>query len=146
MECRLRGGSMEPAIPRGSKLRIDLGSPAPGRVGEVIAFVQDSGICVHRVAYLGRGRRSREYLVTQGDACFHPDAPLHARCVLGPVTEFLHDGHWTAVSNRPSSGRSLPGRLLLKFIAGFMEIDVRLAGCAAAVLRIRKESAVTVET
>jgi len=147
IECGLRGGSMEPAIPRGSRLRIQIGRAAPFRVGDVIAFVQESGICVHRVAHLGRGPRSRDHIVTQGDACFNPDAPVGLRQVVGPVIEFRHGERWTTVANPSSAGRaqSLVGRSLLTLIAALTEVDVRLGRCAARFLRIRKEEPAAVE-
>jgi hypothetical protein len=142
IECRLRGGSMEPAVPRGATLRISLGRVAPYRVGEVVAFVQDAGICVHRVAFLGRSQRARDYIITQGDACFYPDPPISTPLVLGPVTEFRLKGDWVPTDDQASVGRarSFLGRTLLKLIAGLMELDIRLGQRAAKVLRIRKES------
>lgn len=139
---QIRGASMGSAIPRGSALRISLGRAAPYRIGEVVAFVQDSGICVHRVAYLGRGRRAKDYVVTQGDACFYPDPPVSSQRVLGRVTEFRYEERWLPAADRASRDRaqSLAGRLLLKLVAGLLEVNVRLAQVAAGILRIRKEN------
>ena len=147
IECQLRGGSMEPAIPRGATLRISLGRVAPYRVGEVVAFVQDAGICVHRVAFLGRSQRARDYIITQGDACFYPDSPINTSLVLGTATEFRLEGDWIPTTDQASVGRarSFLGRTLLKLIAGLMELDIRLAQSAAKILRIRKESAAAAE-
>lgn len=147
IECRLRGGSMEPALPRGATLRISLGRAAHYRVGEVVAFVQDSGICVHRVACLGRGQRARDYIVTQGDACFYPDPPISTRHVLGPVTEFRHNEDWFPTGDQASAdrARSFFGRILLKLVAGLMELNVNMARGAARALRLRKERAVAAD-
>jgi hypothetical protein len=147
IECRLRGGSMEPAVPRGATLRINLGRVAPYRVGEVVAFVQDAGICVHRVAFLGRSQRARDYIITQGDACYNPDPPMSTSLVLGRVTEFRLEGDWVPTGDQASVGRarSFPGKTLLKLIAGLMELDIRLGQRAAKVLRIRKESPAAAE-
>ena len=143
IECRLRGGSMEPAVPRGATLRISLGRVAPYRVGEVVAFVQAASVCVHRVAFLGRSQKARDYIITQGDACFYPDPPISTRLVLGPVTEFRLKGDWVPTGDQASMGRarSFLGRTLLTLIAGLMELDIRLGQRAAKVLRIRKERA-----
>ncbi|MGH8640473.1 MAG: hypothetical protein ACRET6_02115, partial [Burkholderiales bacterium] len=143
IECRLRGGSMEPTIPRGAALRISLGRAAPYRVGQIVAFVEGSGICVHRVACLGHGPRARDYLVTQGDACLNPDVPISARQVIGPVTEFRRNEEWVPAGNQAFSGRarSLAGRMLLLLVAGLMEINVNLARGTARILRLRKEQA-----
>jgi hypothetical protein len=138
---------MEPAVPRGATLRISLGRVAPYRVGEVVAFVQDAGICVHRVAFLGRSQQARDYIITQGDACFYPDPPISTRLVLGPVTEFRLKGDWVPTGDQASVGRarSFLGKTLLKLIAGLMELDIRLGQRAAKVLRIRKESPAAAE-
>jgi len=143
IECTLRGASMGAAIPAGARLRIDLGRGAPYRVGEVVAFVRGSGICVHRVAYLGQGPRASDQLVTQGDACFYPDAPVAARCVLGPVTELDDGAGWRPVAGPSSRDRSQSaiGRALLGALSALTELNVPLARCAARVLRLRKESA-----
>ena len=147
IECRLRGGSMEPAIPRGATLRIQLGRAAPYRVGEVVAFVQDSGICVHRVARLGRSKRTRDFVVTQGDACYYPDPPIGTRQVLGPVTEFRSHRDWMPVDNAVFAGRARSpiGRALLMLISGLLELNVNLARSAARTLRLRKEHAMAAE-
>ena len=146
VECRLRGGSMEPAIPRGATLRIQLGRTEPYRVGEVVAFVQDSGICVHRVACLGRGPRVRDFVITQGDACFYPDPPISLRQVLGPVKEFRRQADWVPVDNEASAGRarSPAGRTLLVLVAALLAINVGWARGVARILRLRKEHAATV--
>lgn len=147
IECRLRGGSMEPAIPRNAMLRIHLGRAAPYRVGEVVAFVQDSGICVHRVACLGRGQQTRDLVITQGDACFYPDPPVSTRQVLGPVTEYRHKEDWVPTSDQapPGRARSLVGRVLLMLVAGLTELNVNMARGAARALRLRKERAMAAE-
>jgi len=148
IECGLRGASMEPAIPRGSALRIDLGRPARYRIGEVVAFVKDSGICVHRVAYLGRGKRRTDFLVTQGDGCFYPDPPINLRQVLGPVTAYRAEDGWIPTSGQGSAGRaqSLTGRILLALVARMMEINVTVARGIAGALRLRKEVAMATDT
>jgi hypothetical protein len=141
IECQLRGGSMGVAIPAGASLRIDLGTSASHRIGEIVAFVQDSGICVHRIAYLGRGSRSSDYIITQGDACFYPDPPINSKRVLGSVTEFRIGENWIVTGIQPSHdrARSIVGRFLLKLVAGLMEVNVRLAQGVARILRVRKE-------
>jgi hypothetical protein len=147
IECRLRGGSMGAAIPSGSMLRIDLGRSGPYRVGEIIAFVRESGICVHRVAYLGRRERTRDFMVTQGDACFYPDPPVSTHAVLGAVTDFRCGDDWVATDMQVSAGRagSITGKILLGLVAGLLELNVPVARGVAGALRIRKESATAAE-
>jgi hypothetical protein len=142
LECRLRGGSMGAAIPAGSALRIDVGRTQPARVGEVIAFMRDDGLCVHRVAH-----RHGERLVTQGDACFYPDEPIDDAHVLGPVTGFLDGAEWKPVGDaRPGDpALTIGARALLGIVASLAKIDVRLAGFAARALRMRKEGPANAE-
>lgn len=146
IECNLRGASMGTAIPAGSTVRVRLDAARPYGVGEVVAFVVHDGLCVHRIAYLGKGARARAYLVTQGDACFYPDAPIEPRHILGPVLEFQSGGGWLAVSGTLTQDRaaSFWGRSLLQMMSRLLEIDVRLATYAARILRLRKERAVSV--
>ena len=133
IECRLRGGSMESAIPRGSTLRIGLRARVPLRVGEVVAFAEESGVCIHRVVYRGRGPRAKGYVVTQGDACLCPDPPVGEDRVLGPVTAFQQRDVWAAPGAPPPSARarSLASRVLQLAISALMEVDVQLGRFAA---------------
>ncbi len=148
IECRLRGGSMEPAIARGSRLRIDAGQAPPYPVGAVVAFVRESDICVHRIAYVGRGRKSSGSIITQGDACLNPDPPMDVSRVIGTVSWMRQGECWSEVAAQAAPGRaqSFLGRSFLKLISTLMEIDMRLARTAAKALRVRKENAVAVET
>lgn len=141
IECNLRGASMGTAIPAGSAIRIRLEESRSYRVGEIVAFVVHDGLCVHRIAHLGRRERVRNYLITQGDACFNPDPPIELRHVLGPVVEFRDRERWVPAAGRPSRDRaqSLTGRALLKIVASLMEADIRLARGATWLLRLRKE-------
>ena len=134
---------MEPAIPRGSALRIDLSRERPWRTGEIVAFVRDSGICVHRIAYCGRGRRCADFIITQGDGCFYPDEPVNLGRVLGAVMAYRSQDEWIAAGDRASADRALssPGRILLRLVAGLMEVDVAAARLAARALRLRSERA-----
>jgi len=143
IECRLRGGSMGAAVPRGSMLRISLAGAGPYRIGQVVAFADYSGICVHRVVYLGRGSSVRDYIITQGDACFYPDPPVKCERVLGAVTAFRQGDDWMSISVPPLPDRahSPLGKALLSLIGGLLEMNVRVAQVAAKCLRIRKENA-----
>jgi hypothetical protein len=129
-------------IPAGSSVRVRLDAARAYRVGEIVAFVVHDGLCVHRIAYLGEGARTRGFLVTQGDACSNPDAPIKYQHILGPVVAFRADGDWRAVGH-PALGErctSSWARFLLKLVARLLELDVRLATGAAKALRLRKES------
>jgi hypothetical protein len=147
IECRLGGGSMGAAIPRGSTLRIRLSLETSYRIGEIVAFADESGLCVHRVVYIGSGKRADGYLITQGDACYYPDPPVHSTRVLGRVTEFCHSGSWKATTMQPSPDHAVSrvGRTLKSVIAALLEWNVRPARIAARALRIRKEHGVTLD-
>lgn len=121
---------MEPAIPAGSRLRIMCLAPQFYRTGQVIAFVAGDGVCVHRIVYRGRWRHARNYLITMGDNCQMPDAPVHVDSILGTVTEFAHEGPWKPPPRAPRLGRPLGRlvRLLVRLIlAGILELNLQLA-------------------
>jgi len=135
LELRLRGGSMAPAIPAGSMLRIAVGRGGPFAAGEVVAFARADEVCVHRVAW-----RSGELLVTQGDACRVPDEPIDASRVLGAVTDFMDASAWRAVATtapREARSRTAAGRGLLRLVVLLAKMDVRLARFAARALQPR---------
>lgn len=144
IECRLRGGSMGRAIPAGAALRIDLGHAGPYRVGDVVAFVQAAGVCVHRVAYRGSNPRTADLMITQGDACHYPDPPISGSDVLGLVTAYRVNEDWQPATTVPAPDRATSpvGKALLRWISRLMELHPRLAQWAARMLRIRKEHAV----
>ena len=133
---------MGAAIPAGSALRIDVGRSAPACVGEVIAFVRDDGLCVHRVVH-----RAGALLVTQGDACFYPDEPIDDARVLGAVGAFLDGAEWRAVGAAPpdARARTLTGRALRAIVASLTRADVRLARFAARTMRLRREGPANAE-
>jgi hypothetical protein len=141
LECRLRGASMGHAIPAGSRLRIDLATAGGLKAGDLVAFVRDDGICVHRIVYLGRRDAARDFVITQGDACFYPDPPVRLAQVIGPVTEFRNGLEWTRVGTQAEGERAGTrlGRTLLCIVASLTEIHVPIAGLFARMLRLRTE-------
>jgi hypothetical protein len=85
VSARFTGRSMEPTIPSGSEVRLACGAP-PG-VGDVVAFIRDGHIVLHRVEALSPAGR---WILTRGDACLLPDPPLTDRAlVLGRATSPL---------------------------------------------------------
>jgi len=120
VECRIRGASMEAAIPRGSRIRITFGRE-PHQVGDIVAFMVGERIVVHRIVH-----RARRHLLTRGDAMLLPDSPVDAVAVLGAVNAIDSGSGWrppAAQTLRPRRDRLLSflvlvaGRLLLKFDA-----------------------------
>lgn len=99
VECRIRGASMETAIPRGSRIRITFNG-APHRVGDIVAFMIGERIVVHRVVH-----RARRRLLTRGDAMLLPDPPIDAAAVLGAVDAIDSGSGW-----RQPAAPTLPPR------------------------------------
>jgi len=107
VESTVIGGSMGRTIPAGTRIRIELSSPRAYRPGEVIAFVSDQHLIVHRVVRAPR-RRPRGRVLTRGDASLIADPPVPADRVLGPVTAMQSGGQWTSVGSHPA--RAWPAR------------------------------------
>jgi len=128
LECRFGGGSMRPAIPSPSRLRIGFaGEPRCG-VGCVIAYMAGDTVMVHRVVYRGRWRGARGHLILCGDRLVIPDLPVDERWILGSILAVQKDGVWSPPG---PSYRPLPARIaafiLSRLTGALLEIDVRLA-------------------
>lgn len=139
VECGLRGGSMASAIPAGSRIRICC-EPGPFRVGDVVAFLNEGRMVVHRVVHRS-GRGVRAWLVTRGDAMVLWDPPIIEAAALGRVISFDAGSGWNEVglpSWRPRRDRLLAfvvlcaGALLLRFsadsarrLAGWLQLTER---------------------
>ena len=93
-ESAIRGGSMAPAIPSGSRLRVRLGSNEQCLPGAVVFFLSDSGFVVHRVVSMRRRRANPKYLITLGDNCLVPDPPVSVDRVLGVVESYQTTTGW----------------------------------------------------
>ena len=128
LECQFRGGSMRPAVPARSRLRIDAGAYDDCPIGRVVAYVAADRVMVHRVVYQGRSRRARGHLVMCGDRLVLPDLPVDRRWIIGPVIGVQTHGEW--VLPGPPQRRRIP-RFTASFLAAFtgalLEVDVRLA-------------------
>jgi hypothetical protein len=123
VECALRGGSMAAAIPAGSRIRICC-EPGPFRIGDVVAFLSEGSMVVHRVVH--RSRSVPAWLVMRGDAMILWDPPIIEAAALGRVIAFDAGSGWKEVgppSWRPRRERLLAfvvlfaGALLLRFSA-----------------------------
>jgi hypothetical protein len=98
IECRLRGASMAGAIPAGSRIRIALAS-GPYQVGDVVAFMDDAQVVVHRIVRAGvrRDAPGNALIITRGDAMVVPDAPIETRAVLGRISAIAGGTDWCPV-------------------------------------------------
>ena len=84
-ESAIRGSSMCPAIPKFSRLRVQLlGTRCPGP-GDVLYFLADDGFMIHRVVRQLLAGSGELYYLTIGDNCLAPDPPVPEHRVLGVV-------------------------------------------------------------
>jgi hypothetical protein len=84
-ESAIRGSSMAPAIPKLSRLRVQLlGSRVP-ELGDILFYLADDGFMVHRVVHQVSAASGERYYLTIGDNCLAPDRPVSERRVLGTV-------------------------------------------------------------
>jgi hypothetical protein len=97
-ESAIRGGSMAPAIPEYSRLRIQpLGTRVP-EAGDILYYLADDGFVIHRLVHHVLASSGERYYLTIGDNCLAPDQPVAENRVLGVV-----------IAVETSSGRRPPG-------------------------------------
>lgn len=77
---RVTGASMLPSLWPGDNLTIERADPAQARIGEVVAYLREDRLFVHRVSEHVAG-----HLVTRGDALRSPDPPVAYGNVIGRV-------------------------------------------------------------
>jgi len=129
VECQLRGASMSGAIPAGSRIRIALGG-TPYRRGEVVAFVTDTDLVVHRIVYARRRwlrRDPLQFMITRGDAMLLPDAPINTDFALGRVVEMRVGAEWRALNARAQMPRRERLLAFLILVAIAFLLNVRLS-------------------
>lgn len=93
-ESVIRGPSMEPTIPSGAYIRVQLLASQPCRSGDILFYLSDDGYMVHRVAYKVRRGSTRDFLLTCGDNRLAPDPPVARAKILGAVTAVKIAGRW----------------------------------------------------
>ena len=91
IEITMGGGSMRPAIPKGSRIRIQLDHTGPYRAGQIIAFISKKRIMVHRIQYCAN---KNPYYLTCGDATHRPDSPVQLQSIVGPVVAIQQPNGW----------------------------------------------------
>ncbi|MGH8702717.1 MAG: hypothetical protein ACREVR_16315, partial [Burkholderiales bacterium] len=62
--------------------------------GDIVYFLSDAGFMVHRVVYRKHRNPADGWLLTLGDNCFAPDAPVSAERVLGTVVAARAGNDW----------------------------------------------------
>jgi len=100
-ESTVTGMSMGSVLGSGSRIRIALVHRDRYEAGEVVAYLADGQVIVHRVVHRGRAAAARGYLITQGDATLVPDPPVDHGRILGPVTGVWRAGGWVPPSGPP---------------------------------------------
>jgi hypothetical protein len=133
IDISLGGGSMSPAIPKGSRIRIELNYKRTYQPGQVVAFLYRGRIMVHRIRYCGKRGKAKHYLLTQGDATNVPDDPVHINSLLGPVIAFQKDQGWVAPGENQSV--SLRNVFWAGCISRLLEINISAATLFVKCLR-----------
>lgn len=125
IESQVRGGSMGPCLPPGSRIRIDMSPGAEYPVGQVVAFVGGNVVVVHRIVYSGR-----DHVLTRGDARLAPDTPVSRDQILGPVRAVAREGEWREIT--PAAARGTLARagaaVALRSAQILLKVSPRLTG------------------
>ena len=93
-ESTIRGNSMAPAIPAGSRLRVRALAGPICKPGDIAYYLSPSGFLVHRIVHQPRRRAAQAHLLTLGDNCLIPDPPVRMDRILGVVVAFHTGGEW----------------------------------------------------
>jgi hypothetical protein len=136
-ESAIRGSSMCPAIPKFSRVRVQLlGTRCPGP-GDVLYFLADDGFMIHRVVHQVLAGSGERFYITIGDNCLVPDPPVPEHRVLGVVITV------ETTSGRRPPGPPRSGSVLHRTVRGVSvpatyvasRISVPAAGRVAALFR-----------
>lgn len=125
LRARFGGSSMEPTLPPGTEVLLRCGER--GSPGDVIAFVAEGRLVVHRVVALAR---DGTWTLTRGDARVLPDAPIRdPEAILGRVA-----GVWRrdSLQDLPPGRDSLARRCVLRLCCALLRAS---PGAGAGALR-----------
>jgi hypothetical protein len=128
-EGTIRGGSMSPAIPANSRLLMKVCADHACARGDIIYYWADDRFVVHRVLYCARRYAAAAYVLTFGDGCLVPDAPVKNEQIVGTVISVRIDGNWYPPG--PPVYRSACHRLVRRMTAGLV-IFALMFGVSAA--------------
>lgn len=128
-------GSMEPEIPVGSVVYVKQVEPSTLKVGDVVAYQDESGVVVHRVT---TNRTSIGELVTKGDANNVEDfSPIPYNAVLGRA-----EVHIPYVGTFMSIYSTMAGKVYLLLVAA-CGVMLNMVGAS---MRKRKREAAAAQT
>jgi hypothetical protein len=127
-EFLLQGGSMRPILPDGSKIRVRPAADEQFMVGQVLTYVVKDRMVAHRLVRSVKSR-SKEYLITRGDATVCCDWPVPATSVVGIVIGFSTRESWQSVGQPPE--RSFGFRWLAFLISSLIASILRVSPSAA---------------
>jgi len=106
------GSSMEPAIARGTRIRIRAQTELPPD-GTVVAVLAPGGVVTHRLVCRGRLPWNQRFVLTQGDGAMLCDPPANVGLLVGPVTMWSVGGDYCDIPERSRSARAMQWRAWL---------------------------------
>jgi signal peptidase I len=114
IRLRLLGTSMVPAMLPGDLVSIRRASLDEISVGEVVLFLQNERLIIHRVVggndVSAAGNPEEPCLITRGDRLRHDDPPVSSKELLGRVVSIERDNR--NIELAPHGSNSLFARLL----------------------------------
>jgi len=131
LTCRFGGTSMMPAVPPQAEVRLRCGEK--GGTGDVVAFLDEGRVMVHRIVALSPGG----WLLTRGDARLLPDHPIRdVAKVMGRVVAVRQGEAFVDLPPAPASfARAL---VLWPLVQLLHQNPVAGAGVIATLLRARR--------
>ena len=131
LHSTVQGDSMIGSLPAGRRIQIQCRHCDDLPADAVVAFLGRTRVIVHRIAYRGRMRSARRYLLTHGDSQLIPDIPVEWASVLGPVIAVEENGNWSAVPPARPARRWAIRRLLAWILAAALEVHPSLSTALA---------------
>jgi hypothetical protein len=128
----VRGRSMGKALPDGSRIHVRLVPQHDLRVGQVVAYVAEDRMVVHRVVWLATWHQD-QYLITRGDATVVCDRPVLALSVVGVVTDRCTTDVWEPVGAPPVRGffMNRTASAISAILGGLVQLSPHLADWTA---------------
>jgi signal peptidase I len=109
LKLQVTGWSMLPTVWPGDVLMIDRVGGDEVSEGDIVLFLRDRRLFVHRVVArdaLRQDSSGSKYVATRGDSMSTADLPVAKSDLLGRVSSILHRGKWIA----PRKSMGLPAR------------------------------------